>query len=150
MKSFGNWWNGLPNFMKVVIIVTSIVLTIVTIKLIRDKAKTITSRRRIADYKSEEEHWEAKGEQPSLQEFNYEQLANKIWTACQGWGTDEQAIFEVFEELENNVDFIKLQEAYGIDEDGLDLSAQLHDELDGSDIKQINDLLTAKGIAYSI
>ena len=74
-------------------------------------------------------------------------------------GTDENAIFEVFGSLRTNGDFIKLKQAFGIREysggylpgfvsPDLGLDGWIQQELDGSEINELNAILQRKGITY--
>ena len=139
-----------PSWIKIAIVLIMIIGVVLTVVKLKDVKKTIETKRSIREYESERQTWENKGEQPSLQSFNYKQMATDIWNACDQWGTDEGLITSTFAKLRNNVDFISLQEAYGIDDDGMTLQQQLKDELGPSDIQAINDTLRIKGIAYSI
>jgi hypothetical protein len=100
---------------------------------------------------------EAKGVQATYNNANYKTLADKLYSAMNTSGTDESAIFSVFQQLKNNIDVLKLIEAYGtrqlytfgIPTGGQqNLSQALTDELSSSDIAEINKILFTKGINY--
>jgi hypothetical protein len=87
-------------------------------------------------------------------------LANKIFAACDGVGTDEDAIYDAFRVLKNNADFAALNAAFGkrkvtsgnwftSDVTG-NLSTILGTELDSNEISKINLMLQAKGIRYRV
>lgn len=63
------------------------------------------------------------------------------------WGTDEQAIYDVFSKCYTRSDVLKVVGAFGV-KDGEDLSAWLRGDLDKDEMKVLNDLLTNKGINY--
>lgn len=96
---------------------------------------------------------------PSL---DYRSLAKKIFDACDGYGTYENTILDVFKQLRNNADFDALSDAYGVREVSSgtgnifqsnfkgDLSSTLRDELSSSWIDDINDELSSKGISRRI
>lgn len=94
--------------------------------------------------------------------LDYRALANEIFDACDGYGTGEDSIVAVFQQLRNNADFDALQDAYGVREvssgtwnvfqtnfEG-DLSSTLRDELSSSWISKINGILSSKGINRQI
>jgi hypothetical protein len=85
--------------------------------------------------------------------------ANRLENAMFDIGTDENAIFEVFGSLRTNGDFIKLKQAFGIREysggflpgfvsPDLGLDGWIQQELDGSEINELNAILQRKGITY--
>lgn len=85
--------------------------------------------------------------------------ANRLENAMFDIGTDENAIFEVFGSLRTNGDFIKLKQAFGIREysggylpgfvsPDLGLDGWIQQELDGSEISELNAILQRKGITY--
>jgi len=94
----------------------------------------------------------------------YSQWASAIANAIFDFGTDEQTIYDIFRRLKNNTDFLMLQKAWGsptrqVYPDGfvfystgkkLTLSAALRDDMDKSEIKKINNILSSKGIKYRI
>lgn len=94
--------------------------------------------------------------------LDFRALANQIFEACDGYGTDEVEIALVFNKLKNNADFDALYDAYGIREVSSgrgnifqsnfvgDLSATLRNELGSSYIDNINKSLSSKGITRQI
>jgi len=92
------------------------------------------------------------GNPPSYTDNEYRDFANRIYTAIKGAGTDTKTIKNIFEKMNNITDVLKLVQAFGV-RDG----ENLHEWLDGEvhwwkpgDIKKdINKILTAKGIFYN-
>ena len=87
-------------------------------------------------------------------------LANKIFAAVDGVGTDEDAIYDAFRVLKNNADFAALNAAFGkrkassgipftADVTG-NLTTILGSELDSNEVAKINLMLQSKGIRYRI
>lgn len=85
--------------------------------------------------------------------------ANRLEQSMFDVGTDEDAIFDVFGSLRNNSDFIKLKQAFGVRNytggyvpgflsDDLSLDGWIAQELDGSEINELNSILARKGITY--
>jgi hypothetical protein len=87
-------------------------------------------------------------------------LANKIFAAIDGVGTDEDAIMDAFRVLKNNADFAALNAAFGkrkvssgvpfVSDVTGNLSTVLGSELDTNEVAKINLLLQTKGIRYRI
>lgn len=84
----------------------------------------------------------------------YSQLADKIYTAVMyTWGTDEQAIYDVFNLMKNNIDVANLIKAFGkrrveFSTQELELGAHLSNDLDSSEINKVNSILASKNITY--
>jgi len=86
--------------------------------------------------------------------------ANKLFQAMDGIGTDEQAIYSVFYKLQNDADFLAIQNAFGTRTIGSGsyfvadvkgtLIACLSSELDADEVKKVNSILTQKKIKYRI
>ena len=85
-------------------------------------------------------------------------FADKLFTAMDGQGTDEDQIKEVFGYMQNKADVLELIKAFGIRdyEDELfvvqqyNLSQWLNTELSASELNEyVNDPLKAKGIDYT-
>lgn len=88
-------------------------------------------------------------------------MANKIWAAMDGYGTDEDTILSTIKQLNRNADFAGLQAAYGIREISSgklnpepnfkgNLIAALSTELDEDWKKKINYVLELKKIKYRV
>ena len=98
---------------------------------------------------------------PSYSSSQFYAFANRLEQAMFDIGTDEDAIFQVFGSLNNNADFLALKSAFGVRNytggfvpgflsDDLSLDGWLQQELDSSEIAQINNSLANKGITYKI
>ena len=98
-----------------------------------------------------------KGVKPSYSNAEYESMANKAFAAMDGYGSDDDALEAIMEKLKNDADVLKLIDAYGIRE--LDtgkfnpennkketLSGAISSEFSAGEIKDMNDILTKKGI----
>ena len=94
------------------------------------------------------------GQTASYSAATYSQLADKIYTAVMyTWGTDEQAIYDVFNLMKNNIDVALLIKAFGkrrveFSTQDQELGAHLSNDLDSSEITKINNILASKGITY--
>lgn len=99
------------------------------------------------------------GMSPTLSSSQLSAMADRIFTALNGYGTDEVAVARVFDQLGNDVDFLGLIKAYGIREISSgkwspepnlkgSLTQALVDELGTPEISIINKGLKMKGITY--
>lgn len=89
-------------------------------------------------------------------------MADDIYDAMDGYGTDEDTILSTFEKIKTDADFDALVKAYGTrtlssgagnifmsDYNG-DLSGALHDELSSGWITDINNALQRNGVNRSV
>ena len=97
----------------------------------------------------------------SISKFQAEQFANTIFTAVDGWATDETAIAKVFYRLKNDADFLAVSKAFGIREISsgrfnpepnykATLTEAIHIDMDADEKKVLNDILIKKKIKFRI
>jgi hypothetical protein len=90
--------------------------------------------------------------------LNFTQMADDLFNAFNGWGTRNTVVFSTLLMLNNQADFDKLVEVYGVrkvssgsgnifanDFNG-GLVETIKDEMSSSEIQKINDQFVAKGI----
>jgi hypothetical protein len=103
------------------------------------------------------------GGNKTFPDSQYFAFANRLEQAMFDWGTDEAAILDVFNQLQNNADYLALKTAFGVrDYTGgivpyiplispkLSLEGWLQEELSSSYINEINTMLYNKGITYRV
>ena len=96
------------------------------------------------------------GQTPTYMEAQYVGFADAIYAArgCNNFfGTDEDAIYNVFRKMVNDIDVAKLIEKFGerrlcFSFTESTLGGFLSSDLDQDEIKIINDILEKKGIKY--
>lgn len=91
---------------------------------------------------------EQTGEYPTLSNASYYTLANQVYNACKGLGTDEDAIYNVFGQLNNTADVYKLIQVFGT-KDSKTLPMWMRAELNSWEINKLNNILASKGINYA-
>lgn len=80
----------------------------------------------------------------------YDVFAKKLFTAMDGFGSDEDAIYDVFKKMKTIDDVLMLQVAFTDTEDENEtLEEWLKGDLSQSEIKTINDILESNGVIYS-
>lgn len=84
----------------------------------------------------------------SYSNSEYTQMANKLYSAMKGIGTNENAIYDVFSQLETESDVRKLISTYG-SKDGMTLQQWLIDDLSNRELQKLNDILAKNNINYS-
>lgn len=85
--------------------------------------------------------------QLTLTEAQYNTLSSKFYRAVKGLGTDNKAVYAVFEALNTRSDLMKLMAVFGVQKD-LTLAEWLHDDLNQKEIDHVNNILAAKSIDY--
>lgn len=96
----------------------------------------------------------ASGQRPTFGDTVYVGFADKIVSAGTTWfGTNESSIYAVFAQLNNDLDMLKLVQAFGnrrveYSAAWVSLPAWLESELDSKEMAKINDILKSKGIKY--
>ena len=102
---------------------------------------------------------ESKKKPASYPDSQYRTFANTIETAGFDVGTDEAAIYSTFRKLKNNTDYLKLLTAWGkpnrkIYDWGMGynytLPQYIRYEMNDSEVKKVNDILSSKGIKYRV
>lgn len=103
-----------------------------------------------------------KGKGPTISNASAAIYANKLFTAMDGWGTDNSAVLSVFDNVRNDADVLLISKAWGKrtlgsgawnpspDSTNLTLSQALTEELGESYQVQLNNKLKSKGITYAI
>lgn len=92
------------------------------------------------------------GQKITLPLSQYSTLADQIEQACIGnWydPTWEDVIYDAFNQLNNNADYLKLQQVFGT-RDGWMLNEWIKGDLNSTELKKVNDILAIKGITYRI
>jgi len=132
------------------IVIGSIVLTIVVILyfMIRSGIKKGNQDKRNNQIISNLEN-EIQPQRLSYSNSEYQSMADKIYRAVKGAGTDETAIMEVIQKMRTNSDFLKLQTVFGVRDD-MSLNEWLLDDLGDSDIDRINQTLRERNISITI
>lgn len=116
--------------------------------------KKIQENKDTKDTRSDEKDLAREGQVPSYPQSAYSSFANRIEQA--GFaigGTNEDAIYSVFNQMKNDLDIILLIKAFGkrrieFSFQKGDLSAFLESELNDSEIKKVNSILESKKIKF--
>lgn len=91
------------------------------------------------------------GEYPSMGAASYYAYSNQLYNAFRqhifGWGTDEDAIYNVFQQMKNTADVYRLIQVFGT-KDGKTLDVWIRSELSRPELRKLNSILSNKGIAY--
>lgn len=152
MKQF---WSELPQLAKILIIVAVIALIVWLIIKIGKWSKIAKLK---TAFKDDYNAAVAGGQKPSYPDTTYINLSDKIESAGAGFafglGTDEEAIYDVFKQMKNDLDVLLLSKAFGartapdcvFNCPDLALGGWLANEMSGEAIKEINTILQTQGI----
>jgi hypothetical protein len=94
------------------------------------------------------------GQVASYPTGTYSQLADKVYAAVMyTWGTDNEAIYDVFNLMKNNIDVALLIKAFGkrrleFSTQDAEIGAHISNDMKSSEIAKINSILSSKGITY--
>lgn len=150
------WWNELPSMWKLVLILIALAILIYFMR----KADEIISAKTAAKItKSEIEILQDKGVKATYKPTTYKKFANNMFEAMDGIGTNTNVITAVFSYLNNDLDFIHLDAAFGVRGatdnlfgmiDPTDMRGWLKDDLSEELIASLNKTLANKGITKRI
>lgn len=107
---------------------------------------------------TDESALKSEGQKLSYPLTNYQNFADKIYQAGMNWSitegfTDEEAMYDVFRQMKNDLDIVQLFKAFGMRRaefsfQDVNLGGFLQSELDPDEIQVVNKILTSKGIKY--
>ena len=166
MTAFGKFF-GTSSWIRNLVIVAIVVLVGLLLYWWRSTRKTEEEKKLLKQFNEDFiTLTEQSGQEPTYLATNYSQFADKIYEAgCAGlfcYGTDEQAIYDVFDNMQNDLDVLLLVKAFGMrqprgticvpipgtGECDYSLSQWLETELESDEFKNINDILSKKSITY--
>lgn len=84
----------------------------------------------------------------TLTQVQLNTLADKLYNAVKGAGTDEKSIYDAMRTLQTKDDVLALIKTFSV-RDSMTLREWLYDDLNNSEISKINDILLSKGISFS-
>jgi hypothetical protein len=165
-------WDGLPSWSKGVIIVGGLAAVYfgvtATLNRIKNAEKNKKAREALEKINTEIKQLENKGLKQTYPDSQYNSWADSIakqfsgcdWEQGIGWSGSGSKLYNICYRMENDLDFAKLLNAYGIrtyDQCGFypfagkftgNLSQAVADELKEWEIFEINNLLAKRGIKY--
>jgi hypothetical protein len=169
-------WNGLPTWAKGIIAVGGVAIVYFTsksiIKRIREAKVKKEAEKATVQQSSEIKDLENAGQKASYPDSQYKSWADGIVNQFSGCdfaienfalsnlfaSYSGQYLYNILQKLNNNVDFLKLQTAFGVrtyDQCGVfngdftgNLTQAVNDEFSASEIEECNKLFAKKGIIY--
>jgi hypothetical protein len=151
-----NWWKSLtPGQQLFVVLVIVIVIWIA-----RNALKGfVEGAENAIQNVSEEQALNNAGIKATYTNSQYKSMADILYSAMDGYGTDDELVYKQFAKLKNDVDFVRLDDAFGVREatdnlfglyEPLDLRGWVKDDLSESQIKTLNSKLKSQGITKRI
>lgn len=111
MKDIKKQWAKLPSLVRIVIIIVMIIIAIYVLSYIKGYIEAKSSA---AQSNAEENAYEDEGITASYNQSWYDTRANQLQDAMTVWsGTDETKIKKIFDELNNEMDALHLNRAFG-------------------------------------
>lgn len=154
---------GLSKFDIYAIAIGTVGIGFAVYKIIEKNKESAGAKKDVTGVKGDLNKMISSGQKLSWTEGSYGNFASQIYQACLGYATDEDAIYRVFRQIKKNVDMAKLIEVFGrrtlpcdwtrpLDNCGtFNLIELLTAELDDSEIKEVNKILTQNGVtAYKL
>lgn len=157
MKKF---WFSLPGWAQGVIAVAGTAVVVggaaYAVIQLNKRANSENTRAEVNATESEVKKLENAGQKATLSKVQLESLSNQVDAAFNGATEDEQAIYRIFANVNNDVDVLNLRATYGSRTTGYwpwtsytgTLSQQIAHYFDPTEIKALNDLLARKKITY--
>ena len=168
-----DYYKELPAWAKGVVIVGGIAIVYFTTKQFLNRIKKQAQQKKneevINTVKAETKKLEETGLRPSYNDSQYNSWADKLQSVFKGcdfsagssnigiYTDSANALYTILKQLKNDVDFLKLQTAWGSNRKYPDcawgsvegnLNHAVADELADGEIKQANSILAKQGITY--
>lgn len=152
MRTF---WNGLSSMQKAIFVLILVILIWVLWNRFKGSITAFGNRLQAG---GEIAQLANQGIKPTYTAQQYNKMADDLFVAMDGYGTDSEVVFSTFKKLKNDADFIKLDSAFGVKTatDNLfglmeaeDLSGWIKDDLSQTEIQRLNKQLANQGISKS-
>ena len=133
---------------RVLLIVAGTSLTVMSIVAINRLIKGIRERRIGQQQEKDIDTLENKGQKASYLPTQYNIWADYLYECLDGWGTYEEEFASVMYKMKNDIDVLRLNDAFGT-RGGKKLSSWIAQEFSAPDKAfYINDILRKKGIKF--
>jgi len=139
------WFKKLTPTMQIVVVLAVVLVVFLTIRAVKSYASRIGQ---YSEQLGEQAALVAQGQQKSYSQSQYNTMANQLYYALKGAGTDEETVYSVMGKMQNDLDIIALDNAFGM-RDASSLQAWLRGDLSSSEMQQVNMILSNKGITKS-
>jgi hypothetical protein len=147
---------------KIAIVIGLVIGGVIIYRLLKDVVKQKDNRDEVQEaYNELDKLNQSPATAQKISKLQAEQYANVIFTAVDGWATDETAVANVFWRLTNDADFVAVSKAFGIrlissgrfnpePDYKATLIEALHIDMSTDEKKKLNDILKKKKIKYRV
>ncbi len=147
-----NFWSFLQNNRKAriicIVVAVCIVMAIAGVVIAKTcNLKDLISNKKAEQKLIEEANKNIETSQLSYTQDQYNTYATRLYKAMKGIGTNEKAIYTVFEAMNTYSDVQQLVKTFGI-KDGETLKEWLYGDLSNSELAHLNEILSSKSINY--
>lgn len=141
------WFNSQNLTAQIVVVIVAFIILFYLFRFAKSFVYSVSSH---AENSGETAALTSQGMIPSFTQSQYNQFANDLEAAMRGLGTNEPAIYNVFNQMNNDLDIVKLNTAFGIRKNfwgvGSDLQNWLRKDLSNKEMLKLNNILANKGI----
>lgn len=139
------WFNSLSPTMQVITVIIIAVVLFFLFRVVKSYSGRLAS---FSESVGEQAALSSQGVHRSYTQIQYNSMANQLYYAMKGVGTDEETIYSVIQKIKNDQDFIALENAFGI-RDTYNLQAWIRGDLSTSEVQKVNSILSNNGISKS-
>jgi len=149
MNDFSKWWKSLGMGVKIVIIVVAVIVVYYIFTYIKGYSTAIQQN-------SQEQAYVNQGQTPSFSDDEYNSMADELVVTMAGAGTYFEDLKAIMAKLNNNLDAVKLNQAFGQrsytswygGKSTAGLKSWLDDDLSSSEISEMYQLMKVNGVTY--
>lgn len=142
------WFAKLSPAQQLVVAAISFIVVLYAWKSLKEVLKNLGVA---AAFSGEAAALQGQGMRPSFADSQYASFANQLESAMAGPGTKESEIMNVFYQMQNDLDIVLLDKAFGMRStfwtSPANLQQWLRDDLTTKEMNKLNDLLASKGIS---
>ena len=146
-------WDKLPDIAKIIVVIIGVIIVYRIFTFLKTYTKTLHDG---AQSNAEEKAFKAAGDEASYSDAEFANMADRIETAFKGGGTDPEVFFAVISLLNNNLDALKLNQAFGVRSyttwyggtETATLEEWIEGDLSSSEMARMNSILSTNGITY--
>ncbi len=152
-KNFlANFWFKMSPIERLIFLIVVAILAYLTYRYVKSRLQTASHA---AEQKGEIDALKAAGQKANYTDAQYKAMANDLQEAMDGPGTEDDVVFDTFKKLKSDLDFIKLESAFGVREakdnlfgylDDEDLRGWIKGDLNASEIARLNNQLKVQNL----
>jgi hypothetical protein len=156
LKTAQNWWKSLTPGQQLFVVIAIVIIIWIARNSIRGY---VEGAQNAIQNVSEEQALNNAGIKATYTTSQYKSMADILFSAMDGYGTEDELVFKQFAKLKNDVDFVRLDDAFGVREatdnlfglyEPVDLRGWIKDDLSESQIKTLNSKLKSQGLTKRI